>query len=1045
MANKKENEDKEKEDNLVDGVYERIISTKLQDEIMHSHKNIDAKPIDKAEANTIYASYLKTIIEQGLSELSDKDHQKLTLTNKIIHLIKEETQDNDFTEAQVHQSEEQLFAVQTTPPRLPRHKTDWVRPNSSLSLSSIFTGAPKEPKLSDELQQEIQSSDEIYLLVSFIKWSGLVLIMDALDSFTKRGGMLKIITTTYMGATDAKAIEKLSNLPHTSIQVSYDTKTTRLHAKSYIFVRKSGFHTAYIGSSNLSNPAMTYGREWNVKITAQDQPFVLKKMLATFEAYEKSNEFEPYRPEDTEKLRSALQQEKQSKGTLSYTPFDIKPYHYQQEVLDKLQFERRTNGNYRNLVVAATGTGKTIICSFDYKNYCQQNPGRKKSLLFIAHRKEILTQSLATFRGVLKQPNFGELYTGFDKPKEELDHLFITVQSLKRFIKERALPPDYYDYIVVDETHHSQARSYDVIFNYFTPQILLGLTATPERMDGKDILQYFNHTISAELALSEAIDRNLLTPFHYFGCTDPIDLKNVTWTPQGYSEKELEALYSTDKRVNVITEAIDHYTTDMNDIIGLGFCVSMKHAQYMSDAFNQRGIPSDHLDSNSLQAKRENVKNQLVTKKIHFLFVVDLYNEGVDIPEINTVLFLRPTMSKTIFMQQLGRGLRLSDGKSNLTVLDFIGQANKKYRFENKLKALIPSMRGSVLHEMKEHFPSLPQGCAIKLERLASSYILENLNNSSAKNWIVARIRDYYEAKKQIPTVKDFLRYFDIDPRSIYKNKNTSFLRLTIEAGLRENTKEETEEKKIVSSLASFCYLDSRPLIDFIIRIIEEGIPSLMKTEERQMLNMFQYTIWDNLSAPKLDTELNRLLQENTHILSELKSLLLYQKWSIDSISTKVTLKYPCPLEIHGTYSRNQLFAGLDLTKPSTIREGVKYIKEKNTDVLLITLNKADKDYSETTMYDDRIINNTLIHWQSQSKTTQASATGQRYCNNTSTVLLFIRKTKKDNFGITNPYTFMGKAKCIKYEGNKPINITWKIDPVVPAKLMMEYETVVSS
>ena len=679
------------------GLYEQVINNALNRELSEvPEARKSTAPIDTAEASKVLAQYLTEVVQKGLDNVQDNGggiEAQIALANQIVSTIQTTTKEPDFAALGVDQRAEQLLALlRENDPRLATGKAakDIERPETPLAQSSLFTGAIHEPQMYTELKKEIVSADRIDMLVSFIKWSGLRLLMDELRQFTQNGGELRIITTSYMGATDVKAIEELRQLPNTKIKVSYDTKRTRLHAKTYVFYRDTGFTTAYVGSSNLSNAAISSGLEWNVKVTRKDLPETIDKIAATFESYWNAGEFEYYDEGQRERLARALKAEKYSETDHSgiYT-LDIQPYSYQQEILDKLEAERAVRGHTRNLVVAATGTGKTVISALDYKRFCKQHPGKPCRLLFVAHREEILKQSLYTFRAVLKDANFGELLVGNYKA-DSIDHLFISIQTFNSQDFTAKTGADFYDYIVVDEFHHAAAPTYQKLLEYYQPQILLGLTATPERMDGKSILDYFGGRVAAEIRLPEAIDRKLLCPFQYFGVTDTADLSSLKWRTGGYDKAELSNLYTfsgmvAQRRADLVVSSILKYVTDIDEVKGLGFCVSIEHARFMADYFNTHGIPSMALTGDSSDEERNTVKQRLVSGEIRFIFVVDIYNEGIDIPEVNTVLFLRPTESLTVFLQQLGRGLRLAENKECLTVLDFIGQANKKYNFEEKL------------------------------------------------------------------------------------------------------------------------------------------------------------------------------------------------------------------------------------------------------------------------------------------------------------------------------------------------------------------------
>ena len=381
---------------LHDGLYEQIINRGLDAELGVTDKLTSTAPIDNAEASKVLAKYIAEVVEKGLDNVVDNGgdiNSQVTLANRIISTIISETKESSFDEMSVAERAEQLLALFDKKNNIfaLNEKAEITRPETSIAQSSLFTGAIHEPQMFTELKKEIVSCNRIDMLVSFIKWSGLRLIFEELETFTKNGGDLRIITTSYMGATDVKAIEELRKLPNTQIKVSYDTKRTRLHAKTYVFYRNTGFTTAYVGSSNLSNAAISSGLEWNVKVTKKDLPETIDKIAATFESYWNSNEFEYYSEDQKERLARALKAEKyfDSNNSEVYT-MDITPYSYQQEILDKLEAERKVRGYYRNLVVAATGTGKTVISALDYKRFRKQNPDKPCRLLFVAHREEIL-------------------------------------------------------------------------------------------------------------------------------------------------------------------------------------------------------------------------------------------------------------------------------------------------------------------------------------------------------------------------------------------------------------------------------------------------------------------------------------------------------------------------------------------------------------------------------------------------------------------------------------------------------------------------------
>ena len=896
------------------------------------------------------------------------------------------------------------------------------------------------------------------MLVSFIRFSGLSMILPYLREFTQRGGHLRVVTTTYMGATDPKAIVELSKLDHTDIRISYNVKETRLHAKSYMFHRNSGYSTAYVGSSNLSHAAIAEGMEWNMKVTAYDLPRILEKMKATFETYWHSFDFQVFHrdcKEDIEKLKESIdrQRGRESSGNsdTSYS-FDIMPYPYQQAILDALEAERRGKDRWHNLVVAATGTGKTAISAFDYRNFSKQRKEGTR-LLFIAHREEILKQSRDCFRQVMKDPNFGELAVGTYRPHRP-EHLFMSIQTFNSQRFWEKIDPHYYDMIIVDEFHHAAAKSYERLLQYFHPKILLGLTATPERADGGNILTYFGGHMAAEIRLPDAIERRLLCPFHYFGVTDPISLKQIKWSRGQYDDKELERVYTGEgalasQRARSIGEALERYTADLRDVKALGFCVSKKHAHYMADYFNAHGISALALDADSSKEVRQQARQRLEAGTLQVIFVVDLFNEGVDIPAVNTVLFLRPTQSMTVFLQQLGRGLRLFPGKDCLTVLDFVGEANRKYNFASRYAALLGKSQVAMKKEIQNDFPHVPKGCVIQMEEQAQKWVLENIQSRLRKNeFYIELVKELAESTQSIPSLIEFLRAAGVDPHVFYNGKHT-YARLLVDAGLIPYFSVTEEELSLRKAFPRVLSMDSPTWISFIQHCYDV-LPTAFSSIEKKYLRMWSITLFPDAKYDGVEEGIARLTSQK-ELKKEIQDLLAYQYEAINIVPKKAALPYACPLEVYCNYTRDQLFSALGLENPSTVREGVKYLHRGNsdivtqdTDVFLVTLNKSEKEFSDTTLYEDYSMDTHLFHWQSQSTTTPQSKTGQRYIHQRekgSIVLLFVRSAKKDAYKNSMVYTFLGTAKVVSWEGSQPMSIIYRLDCPIPAKYITKTDT----
>lgn len=1032
------------------GLYEQLINRIVFSKLENLESNsfyVKESEIDKSEAARLLSQYLAEVIRFALNLIAGDDsiEKQIELSNKIISLLRTELRNEDFNEDLIETKAKILSAIFS---KLDSSFSDFdqhlkrITPYTRLSQSELFTGNNAGISLESEIRKEILSSDKVYFLVSFIKWTGIRIFEKELTEFTERGGQLRVITTSYMGATELKAIEYLSGLKNTEIKVSYNTDNERLHAKAYLFFRNTGFHTGYIGSSNISRSALTNGLEWNLKITTKEVGHIIDKFRKTFETYWLDKEFQIFNGAcDIEKLKVALRKERITERNNPANFFDIKPFPFQEEILEKLETERIIHNRFKNLIVAATGTGKTVISAFDFKKFVNKNSTAR--LLFVAHRKEILQQAQATFQGILRDNNFGELWVEGKEP-ESYDRVFASVQTLNNRIQSLNLSESYYDYIVVDEVHHIAASSYRPILNRFKSKILLGLTATPERMDGEDILKDFCDTIAAEIRLPEALNRKLLCPFQYFGITDSVDLSKANWQNGRYLPSELTKIYThNDKRVGEIIHNLTKYLIDINDVRALCFCVTQEHAQFMAEKFYLAGFKADYLVS-SRNEYREELRRKFSKKEINYLFVVDIFNEGIDIPEIDTILFLRPTESLTVFLQQLGRGLRLAEGKECLTVLDFVGNSRSEYDFDSKFRALVGKTNTSIQKEIEDDFPHLPLGCTVVLEKKAKEFILNNIRNATllSTNKLLHKIRNFKNQTSLPLTLKNFSNFYHIPLQLIYKRRNWSRLCALSEQikdylPINENEIYRAISKKWLScnSISYFQFILSLAKNDFNLNINQ------LSEEEKTMCLMLHYDVWQEAGGFDSLEDSIKEIGKNKILTAEIIEVLEILIDRIDYLEMEIKLPYSQPLKIHSRYTREQILSAFGFNsfyKKSEIREGVAFSKEKNTELLFITLNKSEKNFSPTTFYEDFAISENLFHWQTQNSVRPEKGKGLTYINHlkeNKKILLFVREKNEDEYGNAMASVFLGEGKLIEHYGSKPMSIKWELNEPMPPYL----------
>ncbi len=1022
------------------GLYEQLLTLALQNDLeaLADPRLYSVAQVDAEDAHSVVAQFLEHLLAKGLAsfrggEATDRQHR---LAERILAALAEELGEDWVHRQSIATPLRRLLALHARP-----LDSDVDRPDTPLARSALLTGTRLDPSLASQLRKEIATADRVDILCSFIRWSGLRILLDDLRQLTEREGgdvpRLRVITTSYMGATDPEAIDALSKLPRTEIRVSYDTERTRLHAKAYLFHRLTGFGSAYVGSANLTKAAISEGLEWTTKISHYELPYLWSKIAGTFETYWQDDEFQLYQGDAPERLRAAIRRERATAAEPDATiAFDLRPFPFQDEILDVLAAEREVQQTYRHLVVAATGTGKTMIAAFDYARFCRRI-GRKPSLLFVAHREEILRQALGTFRGVLRDQNFGDLLVGGRNPEQQ-SHLFCSIQSYQsRDLVQ--LAAGAFEYIVVDEFHRAAAPSYRDLLNHVQPTILLGLTATPERSDQLDVFQWFDGRASAEIRLPDAINRRLLCPFQYFGVSDSVNLDGLTWQRGGYRVDDLNTLYTgNDARAGLVLDKVRNILLNPRRARGLGFCVSKAHAEFMKRFFNRHGLPAAALTADSPDELRRSVQDRLRNREINFIFVVDLFNEGVDIPEVDTVLFLRPTESLTVYLQQLGRGLRLHPEKECLTVLDFIGAQHREFRFASRFRALSTRPEGRLDHEIEHGFPHLPNGCVIQLERVAQQRVLDNVRRQirQFRPRIIAGLKELGHHLGRTPSLEEALDYLDAPLDQLLKRG--LWRRLLADAGLAE-APSDPDEVRLAVGLRRICHVECADQIrQWLILVDGAAYDTPDSTRLAEMLHM---GLWGNEGIGWTLAEATEKLARNPAAHDDLREILQYRLKHAPTHHAGQTPDVSGPLTIHAAYTRDEILVGLghwSLESRPDMREGVLHVPATKVDALFVTLQKSEEDYSPTTMYEDYLISHNQFHWQSQNNTSVESPTGQRYIQHREkgyTPLLFVRETKELSSGLSAPYYFLGPCQYVSHQGTRPISFVWQLLHSVPARL----------
>jgi superfamily II DNA or RNA helicase len=1040
---------------LIPGLYETLITREIEERLRALPARLGAQRerLETAELPARLAGHFAAVLQRVLEGL-DAERAREVL-DELLRALARGTANSSETEAEAL-IEGEAALLRAVAELLPSGALA-LPPSPLLPLvdTALLTPTRGEPAVGHQIESEAHSADRIDVLMAFVRWSGIVPLREALRRHRQRGRPLRLLTTTYTGTTELRALEALRELG-AEIKVSYDTSKTRLHAKAWLFHRASGFSTAYIGSSNLTHSAQLTGLEWNLRVSGVQNPSVLSKFEAVFETYWNSGDFLAF---DSEQFRERMSAQRASSALAPLLPFELRLEPFQERLLEQIAFARE-QGRHANLLVAATGTGKTVMAAIDYRRWRKQRfeehtqDGKKRTatLLFVAHRREILEQSLATFRAALREPSFGELWVDGQVPRE-FAHVFASIQTLRRE-QIAALDPQRFDYVVIDEFHHAAAPSYAALLDHLRPAELLGLTATPERSDGLSVLRWFGEQIAAELRLFEAIEQGYLTPFAYYGISDGTDLRRLPWRRgRGYEPEALTQVYTAHHAwAQLVVNQVLEHVGEPQRMRALGFCASVAHAHHMAAFFEQQGLRSLAISGETPDAERRAALEQLARGELRVLFSVDLFNEGVDVPDVDTLLFLRPTESPTLFLQQLGRGLRRADRKSLCTVLDFVGRQHEEFRFDRKYRALLGGTRNELSEQVQRGFPLLPAGCTLQLDADSSKQVLDSLRRAlpTRSDSLVRELRSLAGAG-EAPSLRRFLRETGLELEELYAGGNRSWTSLLRAAGLSPAAVAERaeSERTLLRACARWLHVDDALRLDAARRFLERSRPPRaeeLAPFERRLFRMLVSAIVAE-AVPK-GTSLDdgaALLWQHEQVRKELLELLPCLEAGRERRSFSLDPHPELPLRIHARYTRSELTAAFGIgegARSEGWQPGVLWIPQAAVDLFTFTLDKTKGNFSPSTRYRDYAISRELIHWESQARTRADSDTGTRYREHRqrgSSIFLFARRDTAER-----AFTFLGPADYVSSEGERPIRFVWKLRVPLPAELFAAYAAAVA-
>ncbi|MCP8615943.1 DEAD/DEAH box helicase [Salirhabdus salicampi] len=916
--------------------------------------------------------------------------------------------------------------------------------------------------LLNELINSIRGCKRFYFSVAFINYSGLQLLLDSLKEAQDRGVPGKVLTSTYLNFTEVKALEKIREFSNVELKVFSDITEKGFHTKVYLFEYQHTYKVI-IGSSNITQNALKSNIEWNAEIISkEDNPFIQKVLKEYKHLWNISHDATEEFIKKYELFLDRFKDRKPTSGLIFEHGEYIVPNRMQRRAIENLE-RLRSYGETKALVVAATGTGKTYMSAFDVSEF------KPKRLLFIVHREEILKKAKETFETLLPNSklSFG-LLTGNSKDKNA-DYVFATVQTISKYYKEYSR--DHFDYIIIDEAHHATSLSYQTVMDYFAPQFMLGMTATPERSDNDNVFDVFDNNVAIEVRLHEALEDDLVIPFHYFGITDidGIDLSDVDIDNIAEVTKRLKV----HERVDFIIEKMEFYGYDGKKRKCLGFCASIEHAQFMAEQFNKRGYKSICLHGGHTVEERTKYIHQLEDdgNDLEVIFTVDIFNEGVDIPSINSVLMLRPTNSPIVFIQQLGRGLRKYGKKEFLTVIDFIGNHSKAFLIAIALNGSRYYDKESIKVAIATDFANIPGATHIQIDEISRERILEQIDRENFNSMKYLK-EEYFEFKKQnrgkIPLfLLDFLKFDGSPDPTKFIDKEKTYLQFVAKAEKNQDLKVLLGDdifESILKELSS--KLPLKRIYEFVILKsllnqneinVEQAKYEIMKyineVDKDSVYHAFEYLNQNYYDKVQKKTK-EKLLHFNgdraikTVNFTKVLEKEDYKKFIKDILDYGIFryIKeyghnyYGVPhFKLYEQYQMIDAALLSNYRKTHTAFRGSGLLTNETEYFLYIDLHKEDT-IKDSLKYKDEFIDRQYFQWQTPNSTTQASERGKNIIYNRDRGInlhLFVRKYKEID-GKVEPYIYIGKGNTVEFEGEKPITVKLKLENELPENLYTE-------